>query len=72
MSKIKIERGESVRTAPVVARISMGELRKRLGIPDGADISIAGTVIVEGLSDEDVLVAEWTETKAVRTRKREA
>lgn len=71
-AKIKIERGEAVRTTNVVARISMGDLRRRLGIPDGANISIAGTSVVEGLSDEDVLVAEWTETKAARTRKKEA
>lgn len=70
MAKIKIERGEATRTTTVVARISMGDLRKRLGIPDGAEVSIAGTGIVEGLDDGDTLVAEWTETKPVRTRKK--
>lgn len=68
MAKIEIERGQATVTASVVARIGIGDLRKRLGIPDGASVSIVGTGIVEGLADGDVLVAEWTETKVARAR----
>lgn len=71
-AKIKIERGEAVRTAPVVARIGVAKLREMLKIPEDATVSIVGETAVMPMGDGDEFVAEWTETKAVRPRKREA
>lgn len=62
----KIERSKMV-TETCNIKITAEEIRAKFKIPEGAKVEVVSTEIVP--LDECVIVAEWTETKAPRTRK---
>lgn len=70
--EIEIERGEATKSLPAKAKITLANLRALVKAPEGTTFDFVGPNGVYAFTEECQVVAEWTETKAVRTRKREA